>query len=58
MSIKPICDFCKKELDAFGALLFSPPNDENEVKKFHVCKRCYNDIQKLTGDKNDKTGNI
>ncbi|MFC1696903.1 hypothetical protein ACFL1H_01095 [Nanoarchaeota archaeon] len=41
--IKPICDKCKKELDDFGAILLSPPV-ENNVKKFHICKECYNDI--------------
>lgn len=43
MAIKPICDKCKKELDDFGALLFSPPKN-NEVKKFHLCKECYEKI--------------
>jgi len=40
MPIKPICNKCRKELDEFGALLFSPPKDNN-VKKFHLCKNCY-----------------
>jgi uncharacterized protein with PIN domain len=44
MTIKPICDKCNKELEDFGALLFSPPNEEGNVKKFHVCKECYNKI--------------
>ncbi|VVB80363.1 Uncharacterised protein [uncultured archaeon] len=39
--IKPICDKCKRELNDFGALLFSPPNEKNEVRKFHICKKCY-----------------
>jgi len=41
MSINPICDKCKKELDDLGGLLFSPPNEENTVKKLHLCKECY-----------------
>lgn len=41
MAIKPVCDFCKKELKDFGALLFSPPDKKSNVKKFHVCKMCY-----------------
>lgn len=49
MSIQPICDFCHKELEDFGGLLFSPPSaghDENKtenqnVQKLHVCKLCY-----------------
>ena len=43
MSIKPVCDKCGKELDDFGALLFSPPNG-NDVKKFHICKECYSKL--------------
>ena len=44
MAIKPVCDKCGKELVEFGALLFSPPNEDNSVKKFHLCKDCYNKI--------------
>jgi len=44
MAIKPICDKCKKELDDFGAILFSPPDKGNNVKKFHICKSCYDGI--------------
>jgi hypothetical protein len=46
MAIKPICDFCKKELIDFGALLFSPPNEKSEVKKYHICKGCFKKILK------------
>ena len=46
MTIKPICDKCKQELEEFGALLFSPPNEKNEVRKFHICKECYKEIEK------------
>jgi hypothetical protein len=41
MAIKPGCDKCKKELVDFGAILFSPPDPNNNVKKFHICKKCY-----------------
>lgn len=41
MAIAPVCDLCREELKDFGALLFSPPNSQSEVKKFHVCKPCY-----------------
>ncbi|MEK6972497.1 MAG: hypothetical protein AABW72_00465 [archaeon] len=44
MSIKPICDKCKKELTAFGAILLSPPNKKSMVKKFHLCKKCYSQL--------------
>jgi len=47
MSIKPICDKCQKELTDFGAILFSPPTNDSTVKKFHICKDCY---QKITDE--------
>ena len=39
--INPTCDICHKELDDFGALLFSPPNEKGQCKKWHICKGCY-----------------
>ena len=33
MPINPICDKCKQELNDFGAIVLSPPNQENKVKK-------------------------
>lgn len=53
MAIKPKCDFCKKELNKFGAILFSPP-DKNKVKKFHICGKCYKKIIKFLGIKKYK----
>jgi|TARA_Y100000310_G_scaffold89559_2_gene86647 hypothetical protein len=41
MTIKPICDKCKQELDDFGGILFSPPDENSNVKKYHICKKCY-----------------
>lgn len=46
MAITPKCDSCKTELTGYGALLFSPPDRQNTVKKFHVCKSCYNGMLK------------
>lgn len=43
--LKIICSICDIELKDFGALLFSPPK-ESEVKKFHICKECYNELFK------------
>jgi len=40
--IKPICDRCGKELEEFGALLFSPPDEDDKVIKYHLCKKCFN----------------
>jgi hypothetical protein len=45
MSIKPSCDKCKKELDDFGGILLSPPDEDNKVEKFHLCKECYRKIK-------------
>lgn len=41
MAIQPNCDMCGNELTAFGAILFSPPDQNSTVKKFHVCIDCY-----------------
>jgi hypothetical protein len=44
MAIKPTCDTCGQELTDFGAILLSPPDDNQQVRKFHLCKACYQDI--------------
>lgn len=41
MAIKPKCDRCKKELKDYGGILLSPPDAKSMVKKFHICKPCY-----------------
>lgn len=46
MAIVPVCDMCKRELNEYGALLFSPP-EKNMVKKMHLCRDCYNKIVKI-----------
>jgi len=43
--IKPKCDICKNELDDFGALLFSPPDESGKTDKKHICKPCYNKLK-------------
>ncbi len=48
--IKPICDSCNMELQEFGAILFSPQDSDNNVKKFHICRDCY---QKIISQFND-----
>ncbi len=47
MAIQPKCDKCGQELTEFGAILLSPPNQDGEVKKFHLCTSCYEDIIKF-----------
>lgn len=46
MAIAPICDKCGKELVVFGAILFSPPDEQSTVKKFHICEPCYDEMEK------------
>jgi hypothetical protein len=46
MAIRPVCDKCEKELTKFGAILFSPPDEESKTLKLHVCVDCYNEIVK------------
>ena len=47
MPIDPVCDWCGKKLDEFGALLFSPPQlpEYRTTEKFHCCKACYEKIK-------------
>ncbi len=40
MAISVFCDKCSDELEEPGALLFSPPTGL-QVKKFHICKKCF-----------------
>jgi hypothetical protein len=51
MAINPVCDRCQKELDDFGAILFSPP-EGHDVKKYHICKSCYAKIKEEFEDGN------
>jgi hypothetical protein len=46
MAIKPVCDKCKKELETFGGILFSPPDSNSMVRKWHICKPCYEKMVK------------
>lgn len=44
MAISPKCDKCDRELLEFGAILLSPPDVDNKVFKFHLCKECYSEL--------------
>ncbi len=46
MSITPKCNNCNKELSDFGGILLSPPDNNNNVRKFHLCISCYKQIVK------------
>ena len=35
------CDSCERELDELGALLFSPPDENNNCTKYHICVYCF-----------------
>jgi uncharacterized protein with PIN domain len=45
MAIKPVCDQCGEELQDYGAIVLSPPNEKSEVHKFHLCKSCYEKLE-------------
>ncbi len=49
MAIKPVCDKCVSELKDFGGLIFSPPDKKGKVKKWHICKACYKELEKVLG---------
>ena len=38
--IKPYCFICSDELDKYGAILLSPPEDDRVLKR-HICVDCY-----------------
>jgi hypothetical protein len=46
MAINPECDKCKEELNDFGGILLSPPDENSKVRKLHICKSCYEEIVK------------
>lgn len=45
--IKPICDFCDQELTEFGGILFSPPQTNWLVRKWHVCVGCMEGLKRM-----------
>ena len=47
MTIKPICNICEQELEEFGAILLSPPDESNKVEKYHICRECYGEIKNM-----------
>jgi hypothetical protein len=52
--IKPTCDKCKKELEEFGGILLSPPDNDRKVTKYHLCKNCCREIENLLDTKTKK----
>jgi hypothetical protein len=53
MAIKPTCDKCIQELVDYGGLLFSPPDNDRKVTKYHLCKKCFAEIEKTLNIKTD-----
>lgn len=55
--IKPVCNKCNEELNDFGGILLSPPDSDDNVKKHHLCKECYQIIVEglKTNEKEGKT---
>lgn len=48
--IAPQCARCPNELNRPGAVLFSPPFDEERnVRKLHLCVTCWDDMLMLLG---------
>lgn len=39
--LPPKCDRCKRELTSFGGILLSPPDRDEMVRKYHLCRACY-----------------
>jgi hypothetical protein len=44
MAIQPTCDKCGNELTEFGGILLSPPSEQNQVTKYHLCIDCYQQL--------------
>jgi hypothetical protein len=48
--IRPKCDKCGNELQAYGGLAFSPPetmpddSPSRQVDKIHICVKCWRDF--------------
>ena len=40
-----LCDKCTKPLSQQGALIFTPPDRFHNVKKYHLCVKCFEDFK-------------
>lgn len=47
VGLKPVCAKCRQELEVYGGLVFSPP-DNDLVTKYHVCVTCWEKFVKWT----------
>ena len=39
--MKILCNCCNEELTEQGGLLFSPPDENGILKKYHICVNCF-----------------
>lgn len=44
MSIKAVCFSCGEELTKPGAIMISPPTAGNDVIKYNLCCRCWEQL--------------
>jgi hypothetical protein len=42
------CYSCHQVLDVPGALVFGPPDEHDNVKKYHLCVECFNPTAMVT----------
>lgn len=51
MALHINCDVCSEELNETGGLLFEPPDKAGAVFKFHLCRKCWNELITWIGKK-------
>ena len=40
-----LCDKCTKPLNEQGGLIFSPPDKFHQLKKYHICVNCWEELK-------------
>jgi len=48
--IEAPCDVCCADVEGKAALAFSPPDENNKSRKYHICKGCWPVIKSFFGD--------
>ena len=46
------CKLCKKGIKEPGALIFSPPDSDDILKKYHICVGCWPSVLRFIKDGN------
>lgn len=57
MALKLKCDACGHVLKEPGALVFSPPDQVDHVRKLHICIQCFERLYQFI-EHGLKNGNI